>query len=143
MLVIFSQSFCQQQNLRTSDALIKQLSAVSTFHYFMTIAHFRTQQDKAKIEQSLITARQSLTAYKAKVDSLDAELADARTELQAIEAEKTKLLLELKMFQRVPATLEGNHDVDMQSQELVRLSSSFVDAYAYVSANRLLNKNLS
>lgn len=80
-------------------------------------AQLLEQQDKATLEQSLITARQSLTTYKAKVDSLDAELEDARSRLQAIEAEKAKIP-ELEMFQGMPATLE---DVVMHGQESVRL----------------------
>ncbi|KAG5349202.1 hypothetical protein C0989_005286 [Termitomyces sp. Mn162] len=61
----------------------------------------QVRQDKASLEDILSAARVSTTQYKAKVESMDAELNNARTQLQLVEAEK--ITLTAKLLEAIPA----------------------------------------
>ncbi|KAG5723413.1 hypothetical protein E4T56_gene2255 [Termitomyces sp. T112] len=61
----------------------------------------QVRQDKVSLEDILSAARVSTTQYKAKVESMDAELNNARTQLQLVEAEK--ITLTAKLLEAIPA----------------------------------------
>ncbi|KAG6892414.1 hypothetical protein C0992_000553, partial [Termitomyces sp. T32_za158] len=62
----------------------------------------QVRQEKENVEDILSAARLSTNQYKAKIESMNTELANVRTQIQVVEAEKTMLTSELTILRAVP-----------------------------------------
>ncbi|KAG6875875.1 hypothetical protein C0992_001975 [Termitomyces sp. T32_za158] len=125
-----SSTLSLSETLQERENEVRELKNVGISSFLpSTIAHpkkelHKVRQDKASVEDILSAARVSTTQYKAKVESMDSELINARSRLEVVEAEKIILTAKLDLLKTVPAQsvpASESVSVSLQGQQEARV----------------------